>query len=239
MTQSHELLDEYKAKYGENLGEIFFHLRNDHADLWLTYKQYRTLFGTNKERIELLNRHAGSFFFNVERQFWNSCILSLCRMTDPEKQGSKANLTLYSLLERIEDIELREEVFLLIEDAKKLSEFARERRNKKIGHSDFEVRSQRSSIETIATRKKMTEAIDAAHKPLRLIASRVADVDMRPNVIDNLPNEIGLLYSLFAADYGNELLDEKRKKRWLNASPSEAIPNNYPYPEWLSWKDEF
>ena len=233
-----EILEEYKAKYGLELGEVVYLLRNDHADLRLTYKQYRMLFGTNKERVDLLNRHGGSFFFNVERQFWNSCLLSLCRMTDPAKQGKKENLTLFSLEEHIEDKMLSSEVASLVLQAKKASEFARERRNKRIGHSDFEVRTERKKIASTASRNKMKLAIDAAHKPLALIAHRLGDTDLRPTVIDSIPNEISLLYSLFAADYGEEVLNEKRRKRWMNAKPTDKLIGNYPYPDWLNSKEE-
>lgn len=233
LCHTNDLLKKYHEIYGNDLGEIFYYLVNDHADLWLTYKQYRSLFGTNKERIDLLNNNGRIFFFNVERHFWNACILSLCRLIDPAKTRSGKNLTLYALLPYIENEDLKTDVKNAIDEAKDLSRFARERRNKSIAHSDYDIKLDTSKIETIATLKKMSDAIDATHKPLRLIAHRIANVDLRQAIISGLPNEESLLFSLYAAETGKKALRDLRQEKWKDSGPMADLPPNYPYPEWL------
>ena len=231
-----EILQENIERYGEVLGEAYHYVHNQWCDTWWTYNQYRTLFGTNQERIELLNKHSGPFFYNVERHFWNATIMSVCRLTDPFKQGSNRNLSLECLIPLLDNDELRGEVKIAIKNAKEKAKFARERRSKLLAHSDFDITTKKAEITTSASRRKMSEVISSIHEPLRIIAYRIADVDTRPFVLSSHPNELDLLYSLYESSFGKEHLNKLRQDAYLD-NPHKQMPTNFPYPDWLIKKD--
>lgn len=64
-------------------------------------------------------------------------ILSLTRLTDPSKQGGKRNLSLYSLIDHIDEQPLQTKINTRIEEAVKQTTVARNWRNKHIAHRTF------------------------------------------------------------------------------------------------------
>jgi hypothetical protein len=61
---------------------------------WIIYRQ---LFGTNKERVELLNKSAGTFFNVLQDVLLHDVQLSLSKLGDPAGSGSRENMTLEAL----------------------------------------------------------------------------------------------------------------------------------------------
>ena len=55
---------------GTELGELHFALWREVVWLHLKWNEYRALFGTSPEEIELLNQVAPAFFYQVERALW-------------------------------------------------------------------------------------------------------------------------------------------------------------------------
>lgn len=223
------LLEQRKALYGDQLGETFHYLLNEWCSLWITYKQYINLFGVNKQRVDLINSSAGSFFYNVERIYWQSCVLAVCRLTDPVKSMGKDNLTINRLPALVPtSFEKMDELTMLVNEAVHTASFHRERRNKTIGHSDFMVATGRATFENQATRKKMQDAIFSIHKPLQQISLEIGDTDTRPHVIDSHLNEISLLYDLYVA--------KREAKNYQKKCMDLAIKNGVKidaYPSWL------
>jgi hypothetical protein len=70
---------------GPNLGPAFYRLWNDCAWLHLKWREYRSVFGTTEERIDLLNAAARGFFGVAQDVLWQDVILHICRFTDPRR----------------------------------------------------------------------------------------------------------------------------------------------------------
>ena len=108
---------EHLDKLGPQLGPIFSELRDDLAWLQVKWGEYRELYGTSPERIDLMNSAAGLFFRILQDTLWEDALLHLCRLTDPAVMGNKQNLSINALPELCADNIVRETVSTLVEKA--------------------------------------------------------------------------------------------------------------------------
>lgn len=131
-----QVADQYRSLMGEELGASFWQLHKKLIELHMLWQQYRQLYGTDSESIELLNRTAGLFFKILQDELWDSVLLAISRMTDPPATGKKKNLTIQSLPDLIPDRSLKDELDRLCAAAVAQAEFARQHRNKRIAHQD-------------------------------------------------------------------------------------------------------
>ena len=84
------------------LEDIFEKLRWEIAILHLRWTLYRQLFGTNKKRIELLNKTAPLFFNQLHFVLLEDTILGLARLTESRVSSGHENLVLKQLWEGID-----------------------------------------------------------------------------------------------------------------------------------------
>ena len=80
---------EYIAKMGEAIGEVYGKLWQEMAWIHTKWAQYIELFGTNPERIDLLNRAASAMIRTVQDTLWDDVLLHLARLNE-RKRGLKA-----------------------------------------------------------------------------------------------------------------------------------------------------
>ena len=76
---------------------------------WIVYRQ---IYGTNPERINLINEVAPTFFWMVEHSLMNDVQLTLVKLGDPSTTCGRENLTLESLVIEIEKMALSRSVWL-------------------------------------------------------------------------------------------------------------------------------
>src|SRR4051812_48511545 len=105
-----EAVAELKRDLGPELGEAFYTIQNDLVWLHLKWRQFRELFGTKPERLELLNESAGGLFGVVQDVLWDDTLLSICRLTDPAGKGDRMRLSISRLAPMIGDTTVRAEV---------------------------------------------------------------------------------------------------------------------------------
>lgn len=104
---------------------------------WITYCQ---LYGTSKERIDILNATAVSFFRIVQEVLLDSVVLTFSRLTDPAKTLGKDNRSLEQLIAILNDSGYSALASLLRDKFDRLKnqcEAFRVWRNRKIAHSDL------------------------------------------------------------------------------------------------------
>src|SRR3990172_2638130 len=92
-----EVEEEHLDKLGPDLGPVYHALWNECAWLHVKWQQYKELYGTKPERIDLLNNTARVFFRVVEDSLWADILLHLTTLTDPPKSVGKENLTICRL----------------------------------------------------------------------------------------------------------------------------------------------
>ncbi|MDX1251757.1 MAG: hypothetical protein IDH49_05830 [Gammaproteobacteria bacterium] len=136
-TTAEEIEKEFASKMGGDLGRIFYALYKEVVWVHAKWQEYRKLFGTDSERIALLNRTA-SFFFNIVQDgIWEDVLLHISRLTDPPRSVGRDNLTIKLLPSLIQDNALRTEVEKLVAVCVERAEFAREHRNRRLAHRDL------------------------------------------------------------------------------------------------------
>lgn len=133
-----ETLLAYKASMGERLGAVYYTLYSELVFLHARWDQYRHLFGSGEEIVDLLNRHAPFFFRVVQDSLWEQTLLHIARLTDPVKTGKNENLSVHQMVELIEDEELKVTAHELAEICNAKAAFAREHRNKRLAHRDLQ-----------------------------------------------------------------------------------------------------
>lgn len=199
---------ERKVRFGDDLGEYLFHVEQQWVGLKSLWREYEALFGHGSERIEFLNKSAGSFFFLVYRTFYESTILSICRLTDPVKSLGKPNLTLMGLPERVSEPALREELESLNVIAWEAAEFQRDWRNRRISHNDLGLALNKAEPLKSGTREKMNAAISAIHAPIDLLYQRLADTTYLDKIIAPSDDAVRMLNVMFDGLEARKIHDE-------------------------------
>jgi len=163
------------ASMPEALGEIYNEL--DHLIVWLhiQWKMYRQVFGTSKERIDLINECAGGFFRICQDSIFDEVRLELCRLTDPAKSGRYDNLTLETLVNLIDSKkhpELAKNVTKLYDKVKKTCKSFRDWRNRRGAHRDLETSLNRHALPLPEASRQM---IEDALKSLDALMNAILD----------------------------------------------------------------
>jgi hypothetical protein len=157
-----EVQTEYRRSMGQLLGNLFYALWNDAVWLHMKWQQFRQLYGTNPERVELLNKTASLFFGIVQTVLWEDTLLHLSRLTGAPGARGKPNLSLQRLAQVIPKGPLRREIEHLINIAVHKADFAHEWRNRRIAHYDLRLAQGSTAISLPpASRQHVEEALAA------------------------------------------------------------------------------
>ncbi|SDK53163.1 hypothetical protein SAMN05192566_1547 [Methylophilus rhizosphaerae] len=127
------------AKMGEEIGTIYSALWQEVAWIHKKWAQYVALFGTNPERINLLNQAAPSMIRTVQDTLWEDVLLHLARLTDPPKSMGKANLSVRQLAALLASSPIGTKVESLTATTLAACEFARDWRNRRLAHRDLDL----------------------------------------------------------------------------------------------------
>lgn len=195
----HKTADRIKAeridKLGPKLGPVFHALSDDLAWLQVKWAEYRQLFATSPERIDLLNTAAGLFFRILQDTLWEDTLLHISRLTDSPDVGGKRNLTVRALPELCEDQVIRERVSKLVNQAVSASQFARDWRNRRIGHRDLALALEPAAKPlSPASRADVSAALAAIHRVFNEISERMFDSTLADDVITPPTGAEALLY---------------------------------------------
>lgn len=170
---------------------IIRRLMDEWASGELRLRENRILF-QSRDDVELLNAiTGGGFLWDVQMIFWDDLMLRLAKLTDPVKGGrgrEKKNLTVQLLPAFCCDDSLRDEMQRLVNEAVEATEFAREWRNKRIGHTDLE-RALSPNPEPLAdsNREKAQVALNAIFAVLEAANASIRDVHLLRNVVSYPP----------------------------------------------------
>jgi hypothetical protein len=119
------------------LGDIHHWLHDELGWLHIKWSDFRRLYATGQERVDVLNTAAPAFFNQLERMMLEDVLLHLCRITDPVKSVGRDNLTIMRIPDAIPDLALRGVVGPLVDNAKQKSQFARDWRNRRLAHQEL------------------------------------------------------------------------------------------------------
>jgi hypothetical protein len=119
---------------------VFQHLWQEVAQLHSTWKVFSQLYTVGEERVALLRRTAPKFFGIIQRVLLDSIILSISRLTDPDRSAGRDNLSLMRLVTHISaehDADLYDRASQALEDLSNHCAPFRPHRNQRIAHIDL------------------------------------------------------------------------------------------------------
>jgi hypothetical protein len=185
-------------KMGEPLGAVYSALWQAVAIAFVNWKDYTELFGTNAERITILNRAAPAFFRMIQDELWEISLLHLARLTDPAQSPGKldkSNLTVLALPALIADEQLKGNVSKLVGEATKTTAFCRDWRNRHIAHRDLKLALEQPT-EPLAdgSREQIKVALDAIAAVLNRVANHYLKSETRFDVAARHDGALTLLY---------------------------------------------
>lgn len=131
---------EFVQAFPAGTGDLAHELWQSIAHLHLKWKDYRALFGTSPERIDLLNRVAPAFFGYLEPVMRHDVVLAITRLTDPAGSGIRVNASLARLLDVIEpqvDASTIEKWRIQLGELEVATEPLRAIRNRFLAHEDL------------------------------------------------------------------------------------------------------
>jgi len=102
---------------------------------------YRQLYGTNEERVDLLNECASTFFNQLQMVLLDDVALGLSRLTDLQETFGRENVVLLQLIEKLDQNLFSELIVKLrakLERVEKKCSPFRKIRNKRIAHRDLD-----------------------------------------------------------------------------------------------------
>lgn len=139
--------------------------------LHLHWAIFRQLFGTNKERLDILNRTAGTFFYIINNVLLDSVQLGLARLADNANSKGFKNMSLARLTEELTGATcgLETELNEMLEDYIKACRQVIKRRHKHIGHLSLEYNLE--SIDYLDDPSR--EEIETALVKLRCFMNRI------------------------------------------------------------------
>jgi hypothetical protein len=152
---------------------------------WLhgRWRMYRQLYGTSEARVDALNRVAPTFFATLQNVLVDEVQLTLSRLADPARTGRRENLTLATLLETLETLDvafLTDELRSKLEAYREACEAIIRRRNTRIAHYDrnTHVSAGEGPLDG-PSRAEIETALDRLRAFMRLVYQHFESSDMR------------------------------------------------------------
>ena len=203
--------EKYVRAMGPELGRLFAQFFNECAWLHVKWGEFVVLFGTNPERIDLLNNAAGGFFRIVQDALWENVLLHIARLTDRPNTTGKANLTLKRLPQLVSQ-ELKLDVEKRLSEVEQKAKFARDWRNRHIAHSDLALSLREKNLIPLASasRKHVRDVLEAIVTLLNTVESHYRGAEVFYELTRPLKGAERLLYVL--RDGLNA--EEQRQKRF-------------------------
>lgn len=133
-------LPEQTTRMPPSIADVFTSLKDLVVETHFRWLTYRELFASSPARVELLNECASHFFAIIQDILLTDVQLNLCKATEPARTGKYENLSLEQLQERLAthgEWSLAQRCGQLLRQIQSLSEHIRDRRNKKLAHSDL------------------------------------------------------------------------------------------------------
>ena len=204
-----EQKDDYTCSMGSYLGAVYYSLWQDVAWLHVKWDEYVQLYGTKRERVDLLNSTARLFFKVVHDVLWSDILLGIARLVDPQKTGGKENMTI-RLLPNAVDPSISATVDCLTNRAVEASQFCTDWRNRRIAHRDFAVVMGESSKPLEQTsHAKVSEALRSIAAVLNAVEVHYQNSETH---FTAFPHSDGAGQLLYILDDGLRM-DQQRRER--------------------------
>ena len=174
---------DHVAVMGDEIGTVYSALWQEVAWIHKKWAQYVELFGTNPERIALLNRAAPSMIRTVQDALWEDVLLHLARLTDPPRSMGKANLSVRHLAALLVNSPIGPKADSLATSTLDACTFARDWRNRRLAHRDLDL-ALGQSVQPLASASRA--AVKASLVALEELLNAVSSHYLSSTTIFNL-----------------------------------------------------
>jgi hypothetical protein len=161
--------------------EIWNFLHREVTWLHGRWRMYRQLYGTSEARVDALNRVAPTFFATLQNILVDEVQLTLSRLADPARTGRRENLTLATLLESLEGLELPfvcDQLRTELETYRQACEAIIRRRNTRIAHYDRNTHAGGELLDA-PSRAEIETALERLRAYMRTVYQNFENSDMR------------------------------------------------------------
>ncbi|MDB5664137.1 hypothetical protein [Cypionkella sp.] len=224
----------YVDRMGEEYGSLFYHCYQDICHLRLKWRYYVSLFGTNKERFDLLYSVSEVFAYSLDRIFYDATLLGIRRLTDPAKSGKhqNRNISIRGFKPIFDGTPHAIEFDNILNTALSSAVIAQNLANKKIAHSDMDVKEGKTKIQSIS-RLETAKAIDDIAHVIKWVARKQMNTSVSTIPNTNPEDEIWFLQHLFE---GKKAIAQKEVDYMdlMKSGNYNARESLYKYPEWLT-----
>ncbi|MEO0378871.1 MAG: hypothetical protein AAF252_01285 [Pseudomonadota bacterium] len=215
-------------------------VKNDLFTSRIEWRLYRSLFGTNPETVDLLNRVSGPTANTLERVLFERTLLNIRKLNDPPE--SKRHQTRSVSVKGFPKFFFKDDHKLaeLVEQSDKAASFAKSWSNKKIAHSDVSYKSGTAHLEK-ASRSRVELALDAIAAVAKFVSSHYFNTTIVTHPIPALNDDRRFLEALFLGDLA-VFEHNSERKRYLDSRQYEALnrmreQDRTRFPEWLHRED--
>lgn len=167
-------MEKNEQKMPEELKDTYNELFQQVTWLHSKWELFCQLYASSKENVDLLNRSAPTFFATLQHILIDDALLTVSRLTDPQRTSGRDNLSLERLVNLIDEAaypELRANINHLLDDAKQRCGFARELRNRRIAHNDLATKTR---VEDNPLPPVTKQKVDEALHSIRTVMNEVA-----------------------------------------------------------------
>lgn len=227
------------SSLGEENGTLVDNLKNDCVNLRLYWRVYCSFFGTNQERVDLLNSISGTTSIILENSLRHEVIFRICRLTDPEsaQRGERKNVS----LSRLENIPLSDqsvEMKKKINIAKQSSSFAKTLRNRLLAHSDDIARNYKMAPISQGSRKDIENAIDDICDCIRFFYSTALDTHLVTRPSSTLiSGEVELIKAIFLGSQERNRLEQEQSEFLAQRDYKSLEDQRDRLPEWVTFRE--
>ncbi len=130
--------------------QLFKSLESDYVQLRYRWTIFLQLFDSGENNIALLNSSGSNVFQLLQKILIDDTMLSLSRLSDPEKSAGKENASIYNYLKKVSICEEKKaQVCALLEELEKHMEPIRDTRKWAIAHSDLAVKLEAEPLPSV------------------------------------------------------------------------------------------
>src|SRR5438552_10766477 len=137
---SEQVKDKHVRSLPGDVGPLYHALYNSLTAAYLSWILFKDLFAKSKERVDLLNRTAGTFFLVIQETLRRDVLLAIARITDSVVTGrTQENATIETLVNDLRahvEEDFGKELSAKALDIALMCKPIRAHRNKTLAHSD-------------------------------------------------------------------------------------------------------
>lgn len=222
--------------FNEDFARNYFFVKMDLFEIRIVWRLFRNFYGTNPERVDLLNKASGATAQTLQKVLFEAVLLGLRRLTDKDKsRNATASISVRSLYKFIPEgkqIEFKREVE---SPACKACEFAVNWADKKIAHSTYEHRNGIYQLKP-ASRKAVGDAIDAVANVIKWIERELFKTIQVTHSLSGVNDEVRFLEVLYEGIEALKVKEELSRKYSQEGKYADRA-GLYQYPKWLE-RDE-